>query len=136
MKQSSKLNIAKFSDPEKTNFNAEILILDTTGLLASVYRYGTIAYIGGGFGASVHNVLEAAVYGLPTIFGTNYKKSREAIELIELKAAKSVQNLAELKSAIQLFQSSKLWKSYSENAKNYVAENSGATEKILSSLPQ
>lgn len=111
-----------------------VLIFDTTGLLASAYRYATIAYIGGGFGASVHNVLEAAVYGLPTIFGPNYKKSQEAIELIELDAAKTVRNAEELRQALQLFQSLELWKRSSGTTRNYVAENNGATEKILSWL--
>lgn len=108
-------------------YNEQILILDTTGLLASAYRYGSIAYIGGGFGASVHNVLEAAVYGIPTIFGTNYKKSIEAIDLIRLNAAKSVHNTEELKVALQLLQNS----TSGETAKNYVLENSGATARIL-----
>lgn len=124
----------RFSEKENLNLNAQILILDTTGLLSSAYRYGAIAYIGGGFGASVHNVLEAAVYGLPTIFGTNYQKSREAIELIELHAAKSIRNADELKSAIQLFQNKENWKRSSERAKNYVQENSGAAAKILSTF--
>ena len=93
-----------------------------------------MAYIGGGFGASVHNVLEAAVYGLPTIFGTNYQKSREAIELIEIGAALSIQNAKELKKDLPLFSNTIIWQSSSEAAQRYVVENSGATEKILSSL--
>jgi 3-deoxy-D-manno-octulosonic-acid transferase len=64
---------------------ASILIIDSTGILSTIYRYGTFAYIGGGFGVSVHNILEAAVYGCPTIFGPQHNKANEAIDLIHLK---------------------------------------------------
>lgn len=131
-------NIVRYSSLKEntTSVNAPVLILDTTGLLASAYRYGTLAYIGGGFGASVHNVLEAAVYGLPTIFGTNYKKSREAIELIELNAAKSVKNVEELKHILQLFKNQEFLKKSSETGRNYVVENSGATQRIIDALAE
>ena len=63
--------------------NLDCLIIDCFGLLSSIYRYGNIAYIGGGFGAGIHNTLEAAVYGIPVIFGPNNKRFREALQLIE-----------------------------------------------------
>ena len=60
----------------------DCLIIDSFGLLSSIYRYGQIAYIGGGFGAGIHNTLEAAVYGMPVLFGPRYHKFKEAKDLI------------------------------------------------------
>ncbi|MDR1405958.1 MAG: 3-deoxy-D-manno-octulosonic acid transferase, partial [Prevotellaceae bacterium] len=78
-----------------------ILVLDTVGMLSSVYRYGTVAYIGGGFGAGIHNTLEAAVYGLPVVFGPNCRRFREAGDLIAQGGAASYATASEL-SAILL----------------------------------
>ncbi|MCD8073171.1 MAG: 3-deoxy-D-manno-octulosonic acid transferase, partial [Alistipes sp.] len=75
---------------------ARLLIIDTIGLLSALYRYGTYAYIGGGFGAGIHNTLEAATFGLPVAFGPNYGKFREARQLLELGAARSVSSFEEL----------------------------------------
>jgi 3-deoxy-D-manno-octulosonic-acid transferase len=108
-----------------------ILILDCTGMLSTVYRYGSFAYIGGGFGVSVHNILEAAVYGLPTIFGSQHTKAKEAIDLIQQKGAIAVSNSIELKEAIVLFQNESERQSYSTISKKYVELNIGATAKIL-----
>mgnify|MGYP000768889349 FL=1 len=72
---------------EKNVRKADCLIIDCFGLLSSIYRYGEIAYIGGGFGVGIHNTLEAAVYGIPVIFGPKYQKFQEAIRLLEAKAA-------------------------------------------------
>jgi 3-deoxy-D-manno-octulosonic-acid transferase len=82
---------------------ANVLIIDTMGDLSSLYTYGDIAYVGGAFNASVHNVLEPAVYGLPVIFGPNYLKSAEAKELIQISAAFSVSNYKELETIVSKF---------------------------------
>jgi 3-deoxy-D-manno-octulosonic-acid transferase len=79
---------------------ATVIIVDTMGDLSSLYRYANIAYVGGAFNASVHNVLEPAVYGLPLIFGPNYLKSAEAKELIEVRAAFSIVSFKQLKTAV------------------------------------
>ena len=63
--------------------NAEILIIDSIGMLSQLYRYGTLAYIGGGFGVGIHNILEAAAFGLPVFFGPEYRKFKEANDLIK-----------------------------------------------------
>ncbi len=70
---------------EKNVLKVDCLIIDCFGLLSSIYRYGEIAYIGGGFGVGIHNTLEAAVYGIPVIFGPKYQKFMEAVQLLEAK---------------------------------------------------
>ncbi|MFA7116330.1 MAG: glycosyltransferase N-terminal domain-containing protein [Bacteroidales bacterium] len=79
---------------------AQILIVDKVGFLSSLYPYGSFAYIGGGFGAGIHNILEAATYGRPTIFGPNYRKFREARELIRLGGAFSYYFPTDLRAKI------------------------------------
>jgi len=81
---------------EQTVSSYRCLILDTMGMLSSVYRYGKMAYIGGGFGAGIHNSLEAAVWGIPIIFGPNFKKFREAKELVQIGGAFSINNFKDL----------------------------------------
>ena len=63
------------------------MIIDGYGKLSSIYSYGDIAYVGGGFGVGIHNINEAAVYGMPVLFGPNYHKFKEAYDLIEAKGA-------------------------------------------------
>jgi len=92
----------KFSAATVENvLTADFLIIDSIGILSSVYRYGEVAYIGGGFGAGIHNILEATVFGLPVLFGPNYHKSKEAVDLAELKAAFCVKDQQELN--VQLY---------------------------------
>ena len=69
-------------------------------MLSSLYRYGNIAYIGGGFGKGIHNILEAAAFGIPVIFGPNFEKFREASELISLGGAFTIQNYEELQKIV------------------------------------
>ena len=110
---------------------APILIIDCTGILSAIYRYGTFAYIGGGFGVSVHNILEAAVYGLPTIFGPQHTKAKEALDLIQQKGAIAVSSSNELKQAITYLQKEKECQWYSTVSKNYVESNTSSTAQIL-----
>lgn len=107
------------------------LIVDTIGLLSSIYRYADVAYIGGGFGVGIHNTLEAAVWNVPVIFGPNYKKFREASELISVGGAKTISNYNELEYALnKMFANPK----YGEYAGTYVTENVGATTLILKNI--
>ena len=85
---------------EKNVLKADCLIIDCYGLLSSIYRYGEIAYIGGGFGVGIHNTLEAAVYGIPVIFGPKYQKFMEAVQLLEAKGAYSIKNYEELEALL------------------------------------
>jgi len=117
--------------------NCKIIVIDTIGILSKLYRFGTVAYIGGGFGAGIHNVLEAAVYGKPTIFGPNYTKSKEATDLINLGSAFYIKNSQELTNLLQkLSTDSKLLEKLSQTARNYVLSKYGATEKIISWIKQ
>ena len=111
---------------EKNIFTTNVLIIDSIGLLSTIYQYGNLAYIGGGFGSGIHNILEAASFGLAVIFGPNYQKFNEAISLINKKGAISISNYEELSSAFDIFNS--FDKSI---ALIYIKENSGATNKIL-----
>lgn len=119
-----------FSDLDASNMNKKnVLIINTIGILSNIYRYANIAYIGGGFGKGIHNILEPVAFGLPVIFGPKYQKSNEATALIEKKGAISVSNYTELDSAIQSFKNFDTLISF-----NYIKENSGVTEKVISLL--
>lgn len=109
----------------------QTLIIDTIGILSSVYQYGKIAYIGGGFGAGIHNTLEAAAFGLPVLFGPRYEKFQEAKDLIKAGAALSIKNAEELEAAFSKLQSDE---SPGKTAARYVASHTGATAHILSYL--
>lgn len=120
---------------EKRIQNADCLIIDCFGLLSSIYRYGEVAYIGGGFGVGIHNTLEAAVYGIPVIFGSKYQKFMEAVQLIENKGAYSIKNYEDFSSLMDSFLSNKAFlQETGNNAGHYVTSNAGATEKILNMI--
>lgn len=103
------------------------LIIDTIGMLSSIYQYADIAYVGGGFGVGIHNTLEAAVWSVPVVFGPNYQKFREARELIAVGGGFSVAGYAEFEKTFdKLFKDNKA----GEAAGNYVKENIGATTGI------
>jgi len=120
---------------ERNIANKDCLIIDSFGLLSSIYRYGDIAYIGGGFGAGVHNVLEAAVYGMPVIFGPKYQKFREARSLISLGCAFSVADKKIFHEKMDEFLASReLIDAAGKKAGDYVKNNVGVTGRILKEL--
>jgi 3-deoxy-D-manno-octulosonic-acid transferase len=111
---------------------AEVMIVDGYGYLVSVYKYAKIAYIGGGFTSGIHSILEPAVYGMPVVFGPDYHKFHEAIELIRLGAAHVVLNFDELKSLFESYLTDPDRVSEeSRSASQYVENNRGATEQIV-----
>jgi len=112
--------------------HAQVLVIDTIGLLSSIYYFGQVAYIGGGFGVGIHNTIEAAVYGMPVIFGPNYQHFREAKGLLAAKAARSIKNYRELEPALDtaLDQHSEI----GTRAAAYVQSELGATNKIFNDL--
>lgn len=115
--------------------NADCLIIDCFGLLSSIYRYGEIAYIGGGFGVGIHNTLEAAVYGIPVIFGPKYQKFMEAIQLTDARGAFSIKNYEELSALLdKMWQDPLFLEETGNNAGYYVTSHAGATEKVLSKI--
>jgi 3-deoxy-D-manno-octulosonic-acid transferase len=110
----------------------DILIIDNIGMLSSLYQYGTVAYIGGGFGKGIHNTLEAATYGIPVFFGPVHKKFREALDLIEMGGAFPVKNYAGFAQKLNyLLDNPKELKQAGDIAGAYVASGRGATEKII-----
>ncbi|MCD0486609.1 3-deoxy-D-manno-octulosonic acid transferase [Pedobacter sp. MC2016-14] len=117
--------------PKHQTHSAQVLIIDNIGLLSSLYQYGLVSYIGGGFGAGIHNTLEAAAFALPVIFGPNYQKFQEAKDLIALKAANSVQNIEELAQAFEIYANDT---KYGVIAKSYVSKKTGATNGILQAV--
>lgn len=124
----------RYSDANADNVKTtNCLVIDIIGILSSVYRYGHVAYIGGGFGVGIHNTLEAAVYGIPVVFGTNYQKFREARELIAIGGAFSISNYVTLEAQFDLLLKDN---SAGKIAGEYVKSNTGATEMILKQLKQ
>ena len=106
----------------------QILILDTMGMLSSVYGYADFSYIGGGFGVGIHNTLEAATFGLPIAFGPNYQKFKEARDMIALGGATSVTTYEELeKWFTPLRDDADHLAAVSKISKDYTAQNQGAT---------
>jgi len=121
--------------PDADISSAEILIIDTIGVLSSAYRYGRYAYIGGGFGVGIHNTLEAATFGLPLSFGPNYKKFQEAVDLISMGGATSIITFNELQNwFISLRDDETEYNLASERCREYIEKGRGATDIILSSF--
>lgn len=118
--------------------NVNTLIIDNIGMLSRLYRYATIAYVGGGFGdEGVHNVLEAAVYGKPVLFGPVFNQFREAIDLLEEGAAFTIENALELENTLNsLLSDSSLYKECCEASRDYVMSHKGATGKILAYIQE
>ncbi len=131
-----KIPFVRFSEAKDHELSkARILIIDNIGMLSSIYKYGQLAYIGGGFGTGIHNTLEAAVYGVPVIFGPKYEKFREAIGLIDAKAATSINNYEELKTILDNYLNDKNKIIQAGSASNkYVIDNTGATKSIVDYL--
>ena len=114
----------------------QVLILDTVGILASVYSYATWSYIGGGFGVGIHNTLEAA-FGLPVAFGPNYEKFKEARDLVTLGAARSVSDYAQLREWFTPLRDNEVFlQKTSRIAKDYTTRHQGATSIIIKTIFQ
>ncbi len=121
--------------PDSDLTHAEVLFIDTIGLLSSVYRYGTWGYIGGGFGAGIHNTLEAATFGLPLAFGPRYEAFKEAKELIAAGGAHSISNAEELTKWFEpLFHNPEKTQELGDICKQYVLNNKGATQQIIDEI--
>ena len=115
----------------------QVLILDTVGILASVYSYATWSYIGGGFGVGIHNTLEAATFGLPVAFGPNYEKFKEARDLVTLGAARSVSDYAQLREWFTPLRDNEVFlQKTSRIAKDYTTRHQGATSIIIKTIFQ
>lgn len=118
--------------------DAEVLIVDEVGRLSTMYRGATFAYIGGAFGAGLHNTLEAAVYGPTVFFGNkNYQKFHEAVDLVSLGLAFPIADAASLEQAMRvIFEDDDLLVNKQVMSRNYVALQAGATARIMSYIEQ
>lgn len=115
----------------------QLLILDTVGILSSVYGYATWSYIGGGFGVGIHNTLEAATFGLPIAFGPNYQKFKEARDLVTLGAAKPIEDYSQLRDWFMPLRDNEVFLQKSSRiSKDYTTRHQGATESIIRTIFQ
>jgi 3-deoxy-D-manno-octulosonic-acid transferase len=120
------------NDAPETLASARVMVLDTIGQLSLAYRYGSVAYIGGGFGVGIHNTLEAATFGMPIAFGPNYKRFSEAVGLIEAGAARSVFNAGEAAVWLgEMLDTPSLLEQRARAAESFVMSGEGAVDKIL-----
>jgi len=126
----------KYSEANNKNITGySVLIIDSVGLLSSLYKYGDIAYIGGGFGVGIHNILEPATFGLPVIFGPKYKKFKEAIDLIKKGGAFPVHNYEKLNTSLEnLLKDPEKRAKASKTCTNFVEKNRGATDMIIKKI--
>lgn len=126
-------NVLLYSEAnEKNILDAKVLVIDSIGILSSVYSYADISYIGGGFGVGIHNTLEAATFGLPIVFGPNYLRFKEAVDMQKLGAAFSYteyDNLSEIFSYLIKDEQYRL--ACGAKATKYVKDNIGATKLII-----
>ena len=111
---------------------ADAIIINCFGLLSSIYRYGKVAYVGGGFGVGIHNVLEAAVWGMPVIFGPNHERFQEAVALIAEGGGFSISDTHDFEIFMRKFSSDpKALAEASRKAGEYVKSQSGATDAVM-----
>ncbi|MCV2486333.1 3-deoxy-D-manno-octulosonic acid transferase [Flavobacterium sp. SH_e] len=123
-----------FSEKENKDLASyNVFIIDTVGLLTKIYSYGTIAYVGGGFGnPGIHNILEPATFGIPIVIGPNYSNFAEAVSLVELKGCAIISNFKELKEAFDhLLSDNSFYNEKSEICKSFIQNNKDATETIM-----
>jgi 3-deoxy-D-manno-octulosonic-acid transferase len=114
---------------------ADCLIINCFGLLSSIYGYGEVAYVGGGFGVGIHNVLEAAVWDMPVIFGPNNKNFQEALGLLEAKGGYEILDEDDFSHLMdKLSEDHQLLKEVSQNAGAFVNSQIGATDKVMASV--
>lgn len=120
---------------EDTVAQADCLIINCFGLLSSIYRYGNLAYVGGGFGAGIHNVPEAAVYGIPVLFGPNNKGFREAQDLLRMGGCFEITGQPLFNALVdKLTGNPRLCAKKGALCRDYIKSNAGATETIFSTL--
>ncbi len=126
-------NVVLYSQINIQNaFETQVLIIDSIGLLSAAYAYAQVAYVGGGFGSGIHNVLEPATYGIPILIGPKYQKFKEAVDLIRLGGCVEIKNEFDLTQTLDLLaQNQNITKTKGQVSKLYVMNNMGASEKIL-----
>ena len=109
-----------------------VLVIDNIGLLSRLYQYAEFAYVGGAFGKGLHNILEAAAYGIPVLFGDkNYQKFQEAVDLVNRGGAFTLSDYPDLRKKYELLNMPETYTLACEVCRQYVTENTGATAKIM-----
>lgn len=131
-----KMNAVRYTQATaETAAAARCMIIDCYGLLSSIYRYGEIAYVGGGFGVGIHNVLEAAVWGVPVLFGPNNKRFQEAQALLQSGGGKEVTGWDSFQQQMDaLLASEEKLRKAGEAAGHYVNGNAGAADVIMNAV--
>lgn len=127
--------VQRFSSLQKgANSDAAVLLIDNIGMLSALYRRAQICYIGGGFGKGIHNILEAAAYGKPVLFGPNYSKFAEAVELVKEEGAFAVSDGKQLDSSLIRLQDAAVLSKTGTIAGEFVRTHAGATSLIMKEL--
>ncbi len=120
---------------DKNLADYDVLIIDTIGLLSKIYKYSTLSYIGGAFKTGLHNILEAAVFGVPLFYGPRYSHFNEAVMLVQLQGAFSITTADQLLAIIRRFDdASDFYKQTCSICRQYVEENIGAVDKIYGTI--
>ncbi len=133
IERSAQVETVRFSRAADSNIEGcQVLIIDNVGMLSRLYRYGEFAFIGGAFGKGLHNILEAACYGVPIFFGDrNYEKFQEAVDLINRGGAFEVSDAKSFKEKFEMLNTPESFMLACEVTRSYVVENLGATDKIM-----
>ena len=120
---------------EKNVKDAEVLIIDCFGLLSSIYHYGTVSYVGGGFGVGIHNVLEAAVWDIPVVFGPNNKHFQEAQGLMLVQGGFEIKDYQSFRDLMMRFETDAFFlQNAGKNAGAFVKSRAGATAKVMENV--
>lgn len=133
LKDSFTVETICYSERDSSHFaSARVLIIDNIGLLSSIYRFGKVAMIGGGFGKGIHNTLEAATFGLPILFGPFFGKFQEAVDLTKIGGAFPINEYKGFAAKVDsYYERPALQKEEGKKAADYVVSHLGATEKII-----
>jgi 3-deoxy-D-manno-octulosonic-acid transferase len=133
LEKALRVRFIRYSQAQGKNLeDYSVLIIDNIGLLSRLYRYGEFAYIGGAYGKGLHNILEAACFGVPLLFGNkNFEKFQEAVDLINRGGAFAVADYSDLKEKFAMLNVPENFLLACEVTRQYVEENLGATQKIM-----
>ena len=128
--------VVRYTEATEENVkDAEVLIIDCFGLLSSIYHYGTVSYVGGGFGAGIHNVLEAAVWDIPVVFGPNNKHFQEAQGLMLVQGGFEINDYQSFRDLMMRFETDAFFlQNAGENAGAFVKSRAGATAKVMENV--
>ena len=128
--------VVRYTEATEENVkDAEVLIIDCFGLLSSIYHYGTVSYVGGGFGVGIHNVLEAAVWDIPVVFGPNNKHFQEAQGLMLVQGGFEIKDYQSFRDLMMRFETdASFLQNSGENAGAFVKSRAGATAKVMENV--